>query len=146
MNWQKISIERLKEYEARKTALQLLPEQIETLEAKYTAIRSAQTDATPIRGNGGNKREDALINNIVMRDELKQNLKIAEREIAVTEKGLAGLTDEQKRILDGFYINRGNGHVESLCVELHLEKSRIYALKDEALKKFTLSCYGVVNI
>lgn len=146
MDWQKVSIERLKEYEARKTALTLLPEQIATLESNYTAIRSAQTDATPIRGNGGNKREDALISNIVMRDELKQNLKIAKREISITEKGLAELTNEQKRILDGFYIRRYNGHVESLCVELHLEKSRIYALKDEALKKFTLACYGVVNI
>ena len=134
MNWKKISIERLREYEARKEALSLIPEQLEALELSFTAIRAATTDGTPVNGGGGNKREDALINNI------------AKRETEITEKGLELLTDEQKKILFLFYIHRTRNHVERLCEELCYEKSKIYELKDEALKIFTMSVCGVVEV
>ena len=146
MNWQKVSIERLRAYPARKNALEIIPEQIKTLEMSFTSIRSATTDGTAVSGGEGNKRETALIDNIVMRDELAQNLKIAEREVAITEKGLAGLTDEQQTIISMFYIERPRGHVDLLCEKLYLEKSRVYALKEDALKKFTIACYGIVEI
>lgn len=146
MNWQIVSIERLKSYEARRQALQLIPEQLKTLEMSFEAIRAATIDAVPVHGGGGNKREEALIDNIVRREELERNLKIAEQEVKITEEGLSGLTEEQQRILEMFYIDRPRGHVERLCEELFLEKSRVYALKDEALKKFTVACYGIVEI
>lgn len=146
MNWQKISIERLREYEARKQAAESIPEQIETLDMAFTSVRAATTDATAVRGGNGNAREDALINNIVMREELQRNLEIVKREIQTTEKGLAGLTKDQKRILHKFYISRTHGHVEDLCEELCIERSRVYTLKDEALKSFTMACYGVVEL
>lgn len=146
MNWQKISIERLREYEARKLSVSLISEQIRTLYQTYTALRSAAVDAIPVQESGGNRREDALINNIAMREELKHNLAIAEREVKITEKGLAKLTDEQQKILYRFYICRSRRHVESLCEELCFEKTKVYTLKEEALKKFTLACYGVVEI
>lgn len=145
MNWQKISIERLREYMSQKYAEQSLAEQIETLELAFEAVRSASYDPTAVRG-GGNKREDALINNITMREELSRNLEIVRREIETTEKGLKTLTKEQRRILDKFFIVRNYRHVEDLCEELCLEKSRIYTLKDEALRQFTLACYGVVDL
>ena len=145
MNWQKISVERLREYTAQKDAELSLAEQIETLELAFEAVRSASFDATAVRG-GGNKREDALIKNIVMRKELQRNLEIVKREIETTEKGLKALSKEQRRILEKFFITRNYRHVEDLCEELCLEKSRIYTLKDEALRKFTISCYGVVDL
>lgn len=146
MNWQIVSIERLKAYEARRQALSLIPEQLETLEMSFSAIRAATVDAVPIHGGEGNKREEALIDNIVKREELKRNLEITRKEIEITEKGLACLNEEQQKILEMFYIDRPRGHVERLCEELFLEKSRVYALKDEALKKFTVSCYGIVEM
>ena len=145
MDWKKISIERLRDYEARKQALESIPEQIKTLELNLTSIRSAQTDGIPIRA-GGNRREEMLINNIAMREELQNNYEIAEREIKVTEKGLDALSAEQRRILYKFYICRSHGHIDALCEELCVEKSRVYTLKDEALKKFAVACYGVVEI
>lgn len=146
MNWQKISIERLRGYELQKQAAESIPEQIKTLEMSFTAIRAASADATAVRGGGGNSREDALINNIVMREELKRNLEIVTREIQTTEKGLEGLSADQRRILQKFFISRTRGHIESLCEELCVEKSRVYVLKDEALKRFTFACYGIIEI
>ena len=146
MNWQKISIQRLRDYENRKRALELIPEQLETLELHFTSIRSATTDGTPVTGGDTNRREDALITNIVMRDELKNNQTIAEREINITDKGLAALTEEQRRILNVFFVNRPYRHIEILCEELHIEKTKLYMEKDEALKRFTMACYGVVEV
>lgn len=145
MNWQKMSIDRLKEYEARQQALILIPEQIRTLEMNLSAIRAARTDGTPVK-ESGNKREDALINNIVTRQELEQNLKIAEREAEITAQGLATLTPEERKVLYKFYINRPRRHVEELCEELNFEKTRVYEIKDIALRKFTRAVYGVVEI
>ena len=146
MDWRKISIERLKDYENRKTSLISIPEQLETLELEFTSIRAATTDGQEIKGGGGSKREDSLINNIVKRDELKRNLKIVRNEVAVTERGLKGLTADEEKILNKFYINRVRGHVELLCEELNFEKSRVYAIKEDALKKFTLACYGIIEL
>lgn len=145
MNWQKMSIDRLKEYEARQSSLILIPEQIRTLEMNLSAIRAARTDGTPVK-ESGNKREDALINNIVKRQELEQNLKIAEREAEITAQGLAVLTAEERQVLYKFYISRPKNHVEKLCEELNFEKTRVYEIKDIALRKFTRAVYGVVEI
>ena len=146
MNWQKVSIERLKDYKARCDAIESITEQIATLEETFEAVRAATLDATAVKGGGGNKREEALINNIAMREELKQNLEIAKREVEITEQGLSKLTKDQRLILDKFYIDRMPGYVEDLCDRLCVERSRVYALKDIALKKFTIHCYGVIEI
>lgn len=146
MDWRKMSIERLRDYENRKRALELIPEQIETLEMNFTAIRSASSDSTPVKGGSGNKREDALINNIAKREELERNLGIAEAEVRITETALATLTDEERTVLYKFFINRPRRHIEELCEQLCYEKTRVYEIKDNALRKFTLSCYGIVEI
>lgn len=145
-NWCVFSIQRLRDYESRKQAVESLKEQICSLEDKFTNIRSATTGSTPVQGGNDNKREEMLINNIATRDELKNNLKIAKHEIAITEKGLAALTEDEKKILHRFYINRSKGYVERLCDELFISKTELYRQKDEALKKFTMVCYGIVEL
>lgn len=145
MNWKKESIQRLNDFEARKLALANIEEDRKACELRAHSIRAARTDGEPVK-EGGNKREDALINNIVKRDELALNLEIAEREVAVTEAALRTLAQEEYRILYLFYINRPRGHVELLSEELCVERTRVYELKDLALRKFTLACYGVVEI
>lgn len=145
MNWQTFGVQRLKAYEARQKAVESIPERIKMLELEYTAIKAGIGDGMP-KASGGNKTEDQLVGNIAKREELKSNLEIAQREIALTEKGLSALDDEEKRVLYVFFINRPARHVELLCDELHIEKTKLYKLKDEALKKFTMACYAVVEL
>lgn len=145
MCWQQISIERLKDYKARKESLELIPEQIETLELNFTAIRAATMDESAVKGSG-NKRDDALINNIAMREELKRNLEIAKREVKITESALSELTENEQIVLLKFFVNRSPKHVDILCEQLNMEKSSVYKIKDEALRRFTMACYGVVDL
>ena len=144
MNWKKIAIERLQEYEPRKLSLETIPEQLKTLELTYTAIKGATGDETGIRATNG-KKDDAWIANILQREELKKSLQIAQSECTITEKALEILSDDEKHILDMFYIAKQRGHVERLSEELCVERSRVYELKDEALQKFTLACCGVIG-
>ena len=69
MNWKREAIDKLKNYEARREALENIPKEIKRLESAYAGIRSATTDGTPVSG-GSNTREDSMLSNIVHRDEL----------------------------------------------------------------------------
>lgn len=145
MNWQSFAVQKLKSYEARKAAVDSIPERIKALELEATAIKAGIGDGMP-KAHGDNKAEERLIGNVAEREELATNLELARREITLTDKGLEALDDEEKRILYIFFINRPYRHIELLCDELHIEKTKLYGLKDEALKKFTLACYGVVEL
>ena len=146
LNWCTYSIQRLRDYEDRKIAVDNLAEQINSLEDKFTAIRAATTDSTPVQGGNENRREQMLIHNIATREELKNNLEIIKREIDITEKGLDVLTETERLILTRFYINRAKGYIERLCDELFISKTELYRQKDEALKRFTMVCYGIVEL
>ena len=146
LNWCIYSIQRLRDYEDRKIAVDNLTEQINSLEDKFTAIRAATTESTPVQGGNENRREQMLIHNISTREELKNNLDIIKREIEITEKGLAVLTETERLILTRFYINRSKGYIERLCDELFISKTELYRQKDEALKRFTMVCYGIVEL
>lgn len=144
MNWKREAIDKLKNYEAHKQALECLTKEIRRLESAYTGIRSATTDGTPISG-GGNTREDSMLSNIVHRDELKRRLKEARLWVSMVDKALAVLDDEEQLVLDRFYIHRTKGAVEALCESLNLEKSAVYDRRDKALRHFTLALYGVTE-
>ena len=144
MNWKREAIDKLKNYEAHKQALECLPKEIKRLESAYTGIRSATTDGTPVSG-GGNTREDSMLSNIVHRDELKRRLKEARLWVAQVDKALAVLDDEERLVLDRFYIHRAKGAVEALCESLGLEKSAVYDRRDKAFRHFTLALYGVTE-
>ena len=145
-NWCVHSIQRLRDYEDKQRAVINLTEQIKLLDEKFTAIRSATTDGTPVQGGTDNKREEMLINNISTREELKKNLEIIKHEIAITENGLNALTETELKILTRFYINRSKGYVERLCDELFISKTELYRQKEDALKRFTMVCYGIVEL
>ena len=146
VNWCIFSIQRLRDYEDRKAAVDSLTAQIKLSEEKITAIKAAATDGTAVQGGSDNRREEMLIHNIANCEELKNNLEIAKHEIAITEKGLTSLTEEERRILTRFYVNRSKGYVERLCDELFISKTELYRQKEEALKKFTMVCYGIVEL
>ena len=61
------------------------------------------------------------------------------------ERGLASLDKTERLVLDRFYIDRPKNHVERLMEELNYEKTRVYEIKDQALYKFTIAMYGIVE-
>lgn len=145
MNWKGVAVDKLRNYEAHKQALENLPLEIKRLESAYAGIRSATSDDTPVSGGGGNTREDVMLSNIVHRDELKRRLKEARLWVDQVDKALAVLDDEERLVLDRFYIHRTKDSVGELCDQLNLEKTAVYDRQDKALRHFTIALYGATE-
>lgn len=133
----------LRNYTANKTAIVNLREQIKSLEDEARQIRSATTDATPVQG-GGSTREERMLSNIHMRDKLAGALKSAESDVSRVERALALLDDEERLILNRFYINRHKDYLDRLMEELTFERTAVYQRKDAAFRHFRQAMYPTV--
>lgn len=145
MNWRNEAIERLKSYREYKTEYISISEQIKMLEDRSITPMHAKTDITAVKSSNTHGADEIIINNISRRRELTKRLEVIRRELAITDKALQCLTPNERKILYYFYMVHAKGHIEKLCEALFLERSRVYTLKDDTLRRFTLSCYGIVE-
>lgn len=144
MNWKKEAANDLKSYPQRKKSLTNIRERINVLEEQFVSLKGISTD-TPVMG-GMSRQEEKMLNNISERECLEFSLKITERLVELTEKGLEVLEKRERQILEGFFFERSENNVERMCERFYLEKSRLYEIKDIALRKFTIAMYGTVEI
>lgn len=142
MNWKAEAKEKLRRYDAMRLATINIPEEVQRLEVDAQAIRSANLDGAVVSG-GGNRREDALLNNIIHRQELLWTLEQAQLWLKTTDRALSALSSEEKLLLHRLYIYPEMGAPERLCKELGVETSSIYRRRDKALRHFTLAYYGI---
>lgn len=144
MNWKIEAIEKLKMYEAKRQALQSIPEEAARLKSSMSSIRSASADSSPVTG-GGSGREDMMLSNIVQREELRRSYTQAKRWVAAVEGALGVLTKEERLILDRFYITPEKNAADRLAGELLIDVKTVYRRKDAALRKFTVALYGEIE-
>ena len=131
----------LEMFEARKQSLINIPDQIRELEEKLTSIRSQTADSVSVKGGSGS-RDDAYLNNIVARDQLKANLEEARRSVSRVTGALSVLTPDEREILERFYMNPEKGVSFNMADELNIDRKTVYYRKDAALKKFTIAMYN----
>lgn len=144
MNWQKAAIEDLRKYQAQKASLNNILGRARALKETYLSIKCVMSDSTPVIG-GSSRIEDNMLDNIVERKRLEHTYKAAAQLVNLVERGLAGLSDRERLVLERFYVSRNRGHVEDLMEELHFEQRRVYQIKDDALYKFTIYMYGLID-
>lgn len=144
MDWKHETIEKLKEYTARKNAVVSIPEEITRLEEAVYGLRAVSADVMP-RSGGENTQEDKLLSNIVHRQELERRLADTQIWLATVDRALDLLALEDRLILERFYIHPAKGNVDRLCEELAIEKAGIYKRKDKALRRLTIAIYGIVE-
>lgn len=144
MNWRNEAIEKLRRYDTMRQAMRNIPEEIARLKAEATALRSASAETAHVRGGGGG-REDALINNLVQRQELEQTLRQVRQWLNVADRGLLALNADERLILQHLYLYPQKGAAERLCNELGLEQSSIYRKRDQAIHRFTAAIYGFLE-
>ena len=144
-NWQYNAMQDLREYQAVKESMVSIPEELKALEIDMQLVRGTSYDKSPVQG-GASGREDRLIDYIDKKGRLAENLRAATVRVRRIERGLAGLTDNERLVLHRFFVSREHGHVDRLCEELGYEKTAVYNIKDAALKKFTLSMFGVIDL
>lgn len=143
MDWKQEAMEKLRQYCARQTAMQAIPDDIAALEAEAEGLRGMRMDEMHVKGGGA--REDMLINNIVKREELKLALDQANRWVSRVDRGLAALDEDERLVLQMLYILPAKGNIERLCEQLCMEQASIYRKRDKALRRFTLVMYGCME-
>lgn len=142
MNWQKSAIDDLKLYRKRKAALLNIRERIQSANEGIDGLKAVVTDRVPLSG-GGSKYEERVLENMVERERLKATYKATKRLVDITERGLSGLSDDERAVLFGFFVDRTSNYVTDLCERLGYEKTKIYEIKNRALYVFTVSAYGL---
>ena len=146
VNWEKVAIDDLRKYEKMRHSLVSIREKQAALDLQSGVIRSSFRDSEPVSGSGSSGAEDRLISNIVERERLDGNYQAVEKLVVRMDKALSMLDDQERLVLERFYINRSPGYVDRLCEELGYEVRNIYKIKDAALKKFTISMYGLIEL
>ena len=141
MNWKKEAADKLRNYTARQQAVNNITAELHRLACKAVSIRSATADGSPVQG-GGSGREDAMLNNLCRRQELERQLEQVQLWCSVVDGALAVLTEQERLVLDRFYIHPSKGNLERLCQELGAEVATVYRKRDAALHRFTIALFG----
>lgn len=144
-NWIYNAKQDLIEYPSLLQALENIPNQIKELEEQITSLRGTQYDKTPVQG-GMSGTESRLIDYIDRKERLKINLQVVAERTNRIGRGLSKLNDKERRVIDRLVINKTYRNIDRLCEELGYEKAQIYRIQEGALKKFTLSMFGVVDL
>jgi len=93
-----------------------------------------------------NMSQPPLSNQIkALEEELGRRLEESRLWVKTVNDAFGVLTDEERLVLDRFYIHRTKGGVGSLCAELGVEQSTAYRKRDSALRHFTLALYGATE-
>ena len=143
MELKRKAISDLKDYTAKKAFLLNANETILDLEAQKNQIKSISADSI---GSAGSGRSDILPGLIVAQDDMREARYLVNRWITRVERGLAVLNDDERKILDRFYIIAEKSAADRLAEDLQCDIKTVYRRKDVALRKFTLAMYGLTDM
>ena len=90
--------------------------------------------------------EERLINILADIDDCRFRLSVVERELLKIEKGMLGLSDYQRDIIETFFVERVCHAVDDLMERWYKERSSIYRDRTRALDQFTRSVFGVLQL
>lgn len=128
----------------KQIALKEIAESIRTLELSCEALQASGVEPARI-SKRPTKAEEAYLDNLCEREQLQKNLEITRREVDQMERMLALLADDERLVLDRFYINRQKNHLRLLCEELACEEAQVYEIKSRAAIKLARMLFGNVT-
>lgn len=128
--------------EAHRVALRTLPERLQELEAVADGLSAHKLDG--MRVSGSHTTEAVFAANVEERDRITYTMRRAASELRILETALDSLSEDERLVLELFYVHRRKGHVEELQERLNCEASTVYRLKNTALQKLHDRVYGAI--
>lgn len=127
------------------SAYSAIKNELEHLEQEKNSCKSAVLNC---ESNGGDSSvyEERLINILTDIEDCRFRRSVVERELIKIEKGMNGLNDYQKDLLEGFFVEHENGIADDLMERWYKERSSLYRDRNRALEAFTRSIYGVLQL
>lgn len=141
LTYKEIIIRDLSQLNHWKFAALQAEEELETLEAEFTAIKATNFDKMP-GGSGDNAQEEKLVTAIAKRDQRKAELALNKRRIADIERLLTQLPDDERLVVDKMLISQEKYAADRLIDELGYERTQIYRIKNKALMHLAQLRYG----
>ena len=140
INWKKEAIEELKRLEDLKESIHHLNERIELTQNQLYNISTVQIGE---RVGGSGDGDDVRLSKMVELEELKARKLITEKRVQLLQDCLDKLSEEQRLILNRFYIRRTSDYIEELEEVLFKSRTQIYYEKDNALRRLVRLLYGI---
>ena len=140
INWKKEAIEELKRLEDLKESIHSLNERIELTQSQLYNISAVQIGE---RVGGSGDGDDVRLSKMVELEELKARKLITEKRVQLLQDCLDKLSEEQRLILNRFYIRHTNDYIEELEEVLYKSRTQIYQEKDRALRRLVRLLYGI---
>lgn len=121
-------------------ALQSLTDQYAELMVD-DGVTAIQYDAVAVQTS---PTADGMINKAIQREAVKNRLEELEKEQLIFDRAWDRLTDDERYILDTFYMQglKPGDAVDLLCQGCEREKSTVYRKKDAALSRFKRLLFG----
>lgn len=145
MDWKAIAINDLKKYNDLLVGRQILKERIEALEKDSVELRSALGYTDSVSGANTNN-QDKILNNIVMREKLVENLAAITVLITRIETGLSVLTSDEHLAIRVKYIDNRKHAIDEISSHIGYEKRHAYRVLNSALLRFTRATYGITDL
>lgn len=136
------AIRELQDYALWKNSIEIIPQRIAEIDEKMVALGGGGADA-PVMSSG-NKREERLVAYIDEKSELLKTLEVNKAKQKYIEKGLSVLTEDERKVLEGFYMSklRHNEAKEMLMDKLGYADTSIESIRKTALRKYTMCEFG----
>ena len=129
-------------YYDMKYILENTDDEIRTVRVKMEGVGAVNMDGQP-HGNNDRATEDRIIDGIEKIDILRERYRQAEEYMAWFKPAWEHLTDDERFVLETFYMERDvGGAVDVIMQHYHIERSSAYNKKNKALVRLTALLYG----
>ncbi len=119
--------------------------ELNTLDQEKTSCKGLINECE-VLGKDKTFYEDRLINTLANLDDCRFRMSVVERELKKIEKGMDGLDDYERDLLELFFVERSQTAADDLMDRWFKERSSLYRDKNRALDSFTRSIYGVLQL
>lgn len=126
------------------SAYSAIKSELEYLEQERTACKTAALNNKDESENA--VYDERLINVLADIEDCRFRRSVVERELIKIEKGMNGLDDYHKDLIEKFFIENEMGATEELMERWFKERSTLYRDRNRALENFTRSVYGVLQL
>lgn len=129
----------LYEYADKLSAIGYITDAIETAEQAFDLLVIRREQDADLWEDG------EAVANMARRAKLERDLEICRRDVELVRDALDTLTEDERHIIDLFYIHRPEGGRQAVLDALFLSKSTAYRKRDEACAKLARAMYGAFN-
>lgn len=130
----------LKKYYSVRNTIGDISLQIEEINSRLTST-TARYGIDPVQG-GGNGVEENYLNNLAKKALLEKNNEDNIQLIDTVEEALKVLTDKEEDITLTLFASGKRGMADKLADKYHYDKSYIYTIANESLKKISYKVFG----